>query len=243
LNLSNNKLLQKDNRVAALTKTIETQWTNPTRAAEFLGVIGRLHADSLSDRVKSLTTNSNAQIATAAKSAAQQLGSTGNATSSGNAAGALIEKMKYEDVVALALKDKGNAALGKELFTKQGCIQCHTVSAEEPPKGPFLGDVAKRYGRAELCESILKPSAKIAQGFETQWFKDKDDEDYEGFVTRDAGDEIDLRNILGVTITLKKSDIKERGKREISVMPEALVAKLTPHDLASILAYLESLKK
>ena len=94
-----------------------------------------------------------------------------------------------------------------------------------------------------MCESILKPSAKIAQGFETQWFKDKEDEDYEGFVTRDAGDEIDIRNILGVTVTLKKSDIKERGKREISVMPEALVAKLTPQELASILAYLESLKK
>ena len=88
----------------------------------------------------------------------------------------------------------------------------------------------------------MKPSAKISQGFETQWFKTKDDDDYEGFVTRDAGDEIDVRNILGVVTTLKKSDIKERGKRETSVMPEALVAKITPQDLASILAYLESLK-
>jgi putative heme-binding domain-containing protein len=241
LNLSNSKLLQKDTKVAALAKTIDTQWSNPKRAAEFLGVIGRLHADTFVDRVKSLTTDPNPQIATAAKTAAGQLGASGKTTIVST--GALIEKMKYEDVVAIAIKEKGNAILGKELFTKQGCIQCHTVSAEEPPKGPFLGDVAARYGRAELCESILKPSAKIAQGFETQWFKDKEDEDYEGFVTRDAGDELDIRNILGVTITLKKADIKERGKREISVMPEALVAKLTPQELASMLAYLESLKK
>jgi putative heme-binding domain-containing protein len=242
LNLSNNKLLLRDNRVAALAKTIETQWSNPKRAAEFLGVIGRLHADAFTDRVKTLSTDPNPQIATAAKTAASQLGMSSGKTTIATTA-TLIEKMKYEDVVAIAIKERGNPILGKELFTKQGCIQCHTVSAEEPPKGPFLGDVAARYGRPELCESILKPSAKIAQGFETQWFKDKDDEDYEGFVTREAGDEIDLRNILGVTVTLKKSDIKERGKRDISVMPEALVAKLTPQDLASILAYLESLKK
>jgi putative heme-binding domain-containing protein len=243
LNLSHNKLLQKDYKVAALAKSVETQWSNPQRAAEFLGAIGRLHADAFADRVKTLSTDSNPQIATAAKSAARQLGSvSGTASAATPATGALIEKMKYEDVVAIAIKEKGNAGVGKELFTKQGCIQCHTVSAEEPPKGPFLGDVATRYSRAELCESILKPSAKIAQGFETQWFKDKEDEDYEGFVTRDAGDELDIRNILGVTITLKKADIKERGKREISVMPEALVAKLTPQELGSILAYLESLK-
>jgi putative heme-binding domain-containing protein len=154
----------------------------------------------------------------------------------------LIDTLPYEKVVAVATKAKGDAKQGQELFTKLGCIQCHTVSAEEPPKGPFLGGIAQRYNRTELCESIMKPSAKISQGFETQWFKTKDDDDYEGFVTRDAGDEIDIRNILGVVTTLKKSEIKERGKREISVMPEALVAKITPQDLASILAYLESLK-
>jgi len=46
----------------------------------------------------------------------------------------------------------------------------------------------------------------------------------------------------GVVTTLKKSEIKERGKREHSMMPEALVAKLTPAELASVLAFLESLK-
>src|SRR5207253_7073202 len=166
---------------------------------------------------------------------AEQLGlnksGTASAGTSSPSGSALIEKLPYEQVVAAATKEKGDAERGKELFTKLGCVQCHTTSAQEPPKGPFLGGIAKRYSRAELCESILKPSAKISQGFETQWFKDADGEMYEGFVMRDAGDEIELRNILGVTSTLKKSEIKERGKREISVMPEGLVGKLTAHDL------------
>jgi putative heme-binding domain-containing protein len=87
----------------------------------------------------------------------------------------------------------------------------------------------------------MKPSAKIAQGFETQWFKTRDDI-VEGFVTRESGDEVEFRTVTGATTVLKKSDIKSRGKRDISVMPEGLVAKLTPGDLADLVAYLESLK-
>jgi putative heme-binding domain-containing protein len=245
LNLSTNKLLAKNNRVQRLTTALDAAWANPKRAAELLGAIGRLHADAYADKVKSLTKDANPQVASAARAAEQQLGK-GGKTNSGDttavAAGGTIEKLPYEKVVAVAVKEKGDAGVGKELFTKLGCVQCHTVSPEEPPKGPFLGGIAQRYGRAELCESILKPSAKISQGFETQWFKTADDDDYEGFVTRDAGDEIDVRNIVGVTTTIKKSEIKERGKREVSVMPEGLVAKLTPQELAGILAYLETLK-
>ncbi|PYI82034.1 MAG: heme-binding protein, partial [Verrucomicrobia bacterium] len=95
--------------------------------------------------------------------------------------------------------------------------------------------------RAELCESILRPGAKIAQGFETQWFTMKDGDEFEGFVTREGGDDLDLRSIAGVTATLAKKDIAERGKRDTSMMPNGLVDKLPPEDLASILAYLESL--
>jgi putative heme-binding domain-containing protein len=241
VNLSSNKLLQKDQRAQrSLGGALDRVWGSPGQAVALLATIGRMRAVEFEPKVKSLTADKNAAVATAAKETLVKL-SVSSTPTTNVATAALIEKMPYEQVVAAAIKDKGNAALGKELFTKQGCVQCHTTSAQEPPKGPFLGGIAKRYSRAELCESILKPSAKISQGFETQWFKDADGEMYEGFVTRDAGDEIELRNILGVTSTLKKSDIKERGKRDISVMPEGLVAKLTVHDLASVLAYLESL--
>ena len=100
----------------------------------------------------------------------------------------------------------------------------------------------QRYTRAELCESILKPSAKIAQGFDTQWFKTKDDEEVEGFVTREGGDDLDVRNVAGITATLAKKNIVERAKREKSIMPEGLADKISPGELASLLAFLEGLK-
>jgi putative heme-binding domain-containing protein len=150
--------------------------------------------------------------------------------------------MKYEDVVAEAIKIKGDAGQGRDLFLRQGCIACHTTTPNEPPKGPMLGGIATRYSRAELCESIMKPSAKIAQGFESQWFDTKKGEHVEGFVVREGADSVEVRNITGQSVIIETADIKARGKRDTSIMPEGLANNITPADLANLLAYLESLK-
>jgi putative heme-binding domain-containing protein len=206
--LANNKLLQRDRKAAPLAGIIEKAWKSPSQTPSLLRAIGKLKIDAYAAQVKAQESSTNPQIAAAAKEAAQELGLI---QSVATADGPLIEKLAYENVVAIATKTKGDPVAGKELFTKLGCVQCHTTTPEEAPKGPFLGGISARYNRAELCESILKPSAKISQGFETQWFKTKDGDDYEGFVTKDAGDELEIRNILGQTTTIKKSEIKEGG--------------------------------
>ena len=73
--------------------------------------------------------------------------------------------------------------------------------------------------------------------------KGKLNEEVEGFVTREGGDDLDVRNVAGVVTTLAKKNISERGKRETSIMPVGLADKLTPSELASLIAYLESAKK
>jgi putative heme-binding domain-containing protein len=189
-------------------------------------------------QVRGLTNHAHPGIADAARQAARQMGLNNKPA---QAAG-LVESLPYEEVLRVATMEKGEARRGRDVFTKAGCMACHTTAAEEAPKGPFLGGIATRYSRAELCESILKPTAKIAQGFETQWFRTRDGEEMEGFVTREGGDDLDVRNILGITTTLAKKDVVERGHRESSMMPGGLLDKLTASDLASLLTYLESLK-
>jgi putative heme-binding domain-containing protein len=107
----------------------------------------------------------------------------------------------------------------------------------------LLGDITNRYNRAELTDAILKPSARIAQGFETQRFAPTSGLVVEGFVVRESGDEVEFRNAPGTVTVLPKSEIDERGKSDTSVMPTGLGDNLSTHDLASLLAYLESLKE
>ena len=110
-------------------------------------------------------------------------------------------------------------------------------------KGPNLGDITTRYNRTELTESILKPSRQDRSGVRDQEVRPQfTGQTYEGFVVRESGDEIEMRNSAGAVTIVPKKEIEERGKSEISVMPNGLLDPLTPHDLASVLAYLESLK-
>jgi len=156
--------------------------------------------------------------------------------------GPVIEKLPYDEIVKAIAKEKGDAKVGARLFFKQGCVTCHTVSPKETPRGPFLGDITVRYKQHEILESILKPSAKIAQGFETQWFNMADGTIKEGFVTRESGTEVEIRDLAGIATILPKSEIDMRGRRDTSMMPERLVDQLTVRELASLVAYLDTLR-
>jgi putative heme-binding domain-containing protein len=236
-NRASGKNSERNGRTNAVL-AVEKGWTTAPSTVALLQAINRLKLDGYNNQVRGLMNNSRPEVAAAARLAAKTL-----RLDQPPAADALvIEKMKYDEVLSATAKAKGDVKAGEELYTRLGCVACHTTSSSEAPKGPFLGGIGTRYSRAELCESIVRPNAKIAQGFETQWFKTKDDEEIEGFVTREGGDDLDVRNVAGITATLMKKNILERAKREKSIMPEGLADKITPAELASLLVFLEGLK-
>ena len=155
---------------------------------------------------------------------------------------ALIGNMNPNQAADKALKEAGDAARGAPLFTSQGCVGCHTTANGQPPKGPHLVDIGKRYPPRELLESILDPNAKIAQGFDSYEFAMADGERHVGFVVSESATEVELRNVAGQTRKLAKEDLIDRRKIAQSMMPQGLVSNLTPAQLADLLAYLQSLK-
>jgi putative heme-binding domain-containing protein len=237
VSIAGSKLTEPEPRSAA-EGVIAKAWQDPAAVVPLLRAIDRTKAQKYGEQVRARMRDNDPETARAATAAARRLGITENAATTQPRD--TIATLGYDKALASVLKTAGDAKRGKELFASQGCVACHTVSPADPPKGPFLGGIASRYSRRELCESVLKPSAKIAQGFETQWFKVKGDV-VEGFVTREAGEEIEFRDVRGNTTVLKKDAVKARGTRNTSVMPEELAAKLTAEELASLLTYLESL--
>jgi len=224
-------------------KAIERAWDRPESATRLLRAVGLARAKGYAPKVGPLLAGGPSEVRHAAEFAANRLGiAPKSAGTPAKPAGKPIAATPYDQILAAVLKDKGDASVGAQLFEKQGCVNCHSVAKGEALKGPYLGDITNRYSRAELTESILKPTLRIAQGFETQKLALSSGQVYEGFVVREAGDEIEMRNSAGAVTVLSKKDIEERGKSELSVMPQGLMDPLTPHDLASILAYLESLK-
>ncbi len=153
-----------------------------------------------------------------------------------------VGKMSIEDVM-LALDDvAGDAAEGEALFTRQGCIACHTTSPDQPAKGPYMGQVGAVLNREQIAESILKPNASISQGFATVSITTKGGATMVGFVTGESADELEMRDIAGQVHRYKTADIAARHELEISMMPAGLANALSVEEFASLVAFLESKK-
>jgi putative membrane-bound dehydrogenase-like protein len=222
---------------AAARKDIDAAWQGPS-VASLLRAIGATEAAGYRDRIQAYVTAPAPDIREAAAFA-----STHSLAETATVSAALVSTVSFEELPARVGAVTGpliDVQLGKTLFTRQGCAACHTASPEETEKGPYLGGITTRYSRAELIESIARPAAKIAQGFATNFFDTTDGRHFEGFVVREGGTEVVIRDLLGVETTLRKDQIKSRGVREGSIMPPGLVDTLTLQELASLLAYLGS---
>jgi putative heme-binding domain-containing protein len=68
----------------------------------------------------------------------------------------------------------------------------------------------------------------------------KNGDQFDGFVVKEGGDSVEVRNLVGTTTILEKAGILHRQKLDRSIMPEGLVANITPAELACLIAFLES---
>jgi putative membrane-bound dehydrogenase-like protein len=154
-----------------------------------------------------------------------------------------ILTLKPDEVLAVVLTEKGDVALGEQIFTKATCVACHTVKETEAQKGPYLGNIAQTYKRLDLAQNILDPNKTIAQGFASEMVILKDGTSNMGFITLEGAEEIKMRNIASQEFTYKTADIAKRDKLPTSMMPPMLMNNFTVKEFASLLDYLESLVK
>lgn len=150
--------------------------------------------------------------------------------------------MRYEVAVRRTLAATGDPTKGEPLFKVQSCVACHSTADGQTPKGPHLVDIGKRYKADELVESILKPSEKLAHGYETYLFSMHDGRVLTGFVVGEPADAVLIREASGVQRELKRLDIEQRVQQQQSAMPDGLAANLTPDQLSDLIAYLQSLQ-
>ncbi len=224
--------------LAAATKALEAGWSQPKRRVQILKAVQMVKHAPYADKVLAALDDPDPEVAKAADTVAKALKfekKTGKEP--------MTATMKPDDVIAQVLKTKGDAALGEQLFTRQGCVACHTTNQSQAQKGPYLGNIAQTYKRQELAQNILDPNKTIAQGFNTEMFTLKDGKSLMGFVTFESADQVKLRDIAATENTIAVKDIAKRERLPNSMMPPGLVASLTVREFASLLDYLEALSK
>ncbi len=133
-----------------------------------------------------------------------------------------VVAVRKDDVLASVLKTTGDKLTGEVVFHRANCLSCHTVNMDQSQRGPYLGNIAKTYKRADLAQNIFHPNKTIAQGFATDcsnWKRPQADR------IRDArqADKVTIRDAKANETVLAKSQIAGRKKLPNSTMPEGLL--------------------
>jgi putative heme-binding domain-containing protein len=151
-------------------------------------------------------------------------------------------RQKYR---AWAMVHQGDAAAGQKLFldsSRLACNQCHTADSRGGKAGPDLFAIGDKYGRDELIQSILEPSATIAVGYSTTTIRTRSGELFQGIIKESNEQAVGLMGSDGKLIHIPVSDIDRQQTGDVSLMPEGLEQGLSLGEFADLIAYLTSLK-
>ena len=226
----------------AAAKALETGWSNPARRAQIIMAAVTARDTSRAAQIIAAQNDSDAAVARAATYAIQQL----NIDVAGLAARATqpkVGEMSVEQALAAVVPAKGSIVRGQQLTRELGCVACHTLNPNDPPKGPDLSKVSGIFNRHDLAEAILVPSKSISQGFAATTIELKNGTSLLGFVVSEGGGTVTLRNAAEAKNTkIAQTDIAKRTSMEVSLMPP-VAGDLTVSEFASLLDYIESLSK
>ncbi len=148
---------------------------------------------------------------------------------------------------SFAMTHLGDPVNGRSLFndrTKLNCFSCHSVDNKGPDDkvGQPLFAVGDKFGRSDLVEAILHPSASIAVGYSTTTIRTRSGDVIQGILRESTDKEIALRQADGKLARIALADIASQQTTDVSLMPEGLQNALTQNEFADLIEYLASLK-
>ena len=170
----------------------------------------------------------------------QALSSAGSLKPIGKAMDAQQRAALLSDVEKLGDADRGSA-----IYTRKSlkCANCHLVGGVGGRVGPDLSAIGAYMTPASILESLVEPSNKIKQGYDTVVIVRNNGTIASGTLQRRSERATLLRDATGKIISVPNSEIEEFEASRVSLMPPGLTASLRRDELVDLLRYLTMLGK
>lgn len=159
-----------------------------------------------------------------------------------------VKQWKLADLQALATErtGEGDPRRGKAVFHDALCSRCHRSGIAGPAVGPDLTFVARRFSRHDILESILEPSAVVAETYRNAQIQTDDGRVYIGRIASEG--DYRSENLLLSTdplhpaafVKIDKKKIVEHQLVATSPMPQGLLDGFTADEIFDLLAFLEA---
>ncbi|MBX9582047.1 MAG: HEAT repeat domain-containing protein [Gemmataceae bacterium] len=148
--------------------------------------------------------------------------------------------------VEQGLEAGGDADRGRQVFLNNSavyCQRCHRLDGQGGDVGPAVNGIAAQPGkdRRYLLESIVFPSSKIAQGYETAVLSLADGRTVSGVVKEETKDRIKLMTPENKELVIPADEVEGR-RTGPSAMPDDLHTKLSRRELRDVVEFLVALK-
>jgi putative heme-binding domain-containing protein len=127
-------------------------------------------------------------------------------------------------------------------FGKATCSTCHRVGNEGGVIGPDLTKVGAIRTARDLVESLVVPSATIAQRYETYTVITDAGRVFTGVLARQTPELVVLHDASGAELRIRTDTIDEMEMSKRSIMPETTIKTLVREEVRDLLAFLQSLK-
>ena len=136
----------------------------------------------------------------------------------------------------------GTALQGQAIFEGKGaCQSCHRVRGRGSRLGPDLSEIGSQREPGALRESILHPDAEILPQNRFYRVTRRDGSTMTGRLLNHDTFTVQLMSPKQELVRFRKAELRDYGFQKNSPM-SSYEGKLTPEELANLIAYLGSLK-
>jgi quinoprotein glucose dehydrogenase len=138
----------------------------------------------------------------------------------------------------------GDAASGKKVFLEKveaQCLRCHKLEGSGGDVGPVMDGIGKKYDREFLLQSIVDPSAKIAEGFENLTITLKGGGALIGIFKGETDKELTIFSQEDGLIKIPKADIASRATGLSGMLP-GLGEVMSRRELRDLIEFMANLK-
>ena len=122
------------------------------------------------------------------------------------------------------------------------CSTCHALEPGEQSIGPNLSAIGGKLGKQALLDSILSPSAGIAQEYRSWVLETKTQGVVIGILKVATPQRVVVATETGDEIRLDPAEITSRRESKLSIMPEDLINTITEQQLVDLLQFLTTLR-
>ncbi|MEW4568182.1 PQQ-dependent sugar dehydrogenase [Tautonia sp. JC769] len=145
----------------------------------------------------------------------------------------------FDATALLALT--GDPDRGRRLFldgNSAQCRTCHRIGGEGTVVGPDLDSIGAKYDRQELLHHIVQPSALVEPPHVSYLLETTGGLLQTGMLVEQTDRFVVLKDAQGRTIRVEAAEVEALVAVPRSLMPEGLLAPLTPQQAADLLAFL-----